>query len=85
LSILNLGHLLEQGGTTQVRFQPRFGQLLAAAAENVVSIFDVEADRQTHSLRVLVLNLEVEKPNETLLFHVCYLIAIKINNFFLLL
>jgi len=82
LSILNLGHLLEQGGTTQVRFQPRFGQLLAAAAENVVSIFDVEADRQTHSLRVLVLNLEVEKTNETLLFHVCYLIAIKINNFF---
>jgi hypothetical protein len=74
--------LLEQGGTTQVRFQPRFGQLLAAAAENVVSIFDVEADRQTHSLRVLVLNLEVEKTNETLLFHVCYLIAIKINNFF---
>lgn len=35
-----------------MRFQPRIGQLLAAAAENVVSIFDVETDRQTHSLRV---------------------------------
>ncbi|XP_011020662.1 PREDICTED: transcriptional corepressor LEUNIG-like [Populus euphratica] len=42
---------ISKGGTTQVRFQPRIGQLLAAAAENVVSIFDVEADRQTHSLR----------------------------------
>uniref|UniRef100_A0A2N9GAR4 Uncharacterized protein n=1 Tax=Fagus sylvatica TaxID=28930 RepID=A0A2N9GAR4_FAGSY len=41
----------DQGGSAQVRFQPRIGQLLAAAAENVVSIFDVETDRQTHSLR----------------------------------
>ena len=79
MSILNLGHLLEQGGTAQVRFQPRIGQLLAAAAENVVSIFDIEADRQTHSLQVLVLKLEIEKTNEILHFHVCYLIAFKIN------
>ncbi|KAL4643827.1 hypothetical protein ACB092_02G120300 [Castanea dentata] len=40
-----------KGGSAQVRFQPRIGQLLAAAAEKVVSIFDVETDRQTHSLR----------------------------------
>ncbi|KAJ6388124.1 hypothetical protein OIU77_026655 [Salix suchowensis] len=42
---------ISKGGTAQVRFQPRIGQLLAAAAENVVSIFDIEADRQTHSLQ----------------------------------
>ncbi|OVA01602.1 WD40 repeat [Macleaya cordata] len=42
---------MEQGGTAQVRFQPRIGHLLAAAAESVVSIFDVETDRQTHSLQ----------------------------------
>ncbi|XP_043720042.1 transcriptional corepressor LEUNIG_HOMOLOG-like isoform X2 [Telopea speciosissima] len=40
-----------KGGMAQVRFQPRIGQLLAAAAENVVSIFDVESDRQTQSLQ----------------------------------
>ncbi|XP_064990279.1 transcriptional corepressor LEUNIG_HOMOLOG isoform X4 [Musa acuminata AAA Group] len=38
-----------QGGTVQVRFQPNVGQLLAAAAENVVSIFDVETDRKKHT------------------------------------
>ena len=64
-SILNFGHLMEQGGTAQVRFQPRIGQLLAAASDNVVSIFDIESDRQTHSLQVLVLNLEAEKTNKT--------------------
>ncbi|XP_020530984.1 transcriptional corepressor LEUNIG_HOMOLOG isoform X1 [Amborella trichopoda] len=42
---------LSKGGTAQVRFQPRVGQLLAAAAENVVSIFDVETDRRTHTLK----------------------------------
>ncbi|OMO93050.1 hypothetical protein CCACVL1_06656 [Corchorus capsularis] len=40
-----------KGGSTNVRFQPRIGQLLAAAAENVVSIFDVETDRRTHLLQ----------------------------------
>ncbi|XP_058094747.1 transcriptional corepressor LEUNIG_HOMOLOG-like isoform X2 [Magnolia sinica] len=40
-----------KGGTAQVRFQPRTGHLLAAAAENVVSIFDIEKDRQTYSLQ----------------------------------
>ncbi|MQL71672.1 hypothetical protein Taro_003997 [Colocasia esculenta] len=39
-----------QGATGQVRFQPRIGQLLAASAENLVSIFDVDADRQIRSL-----------------------------------
>ncbi|XP_065862846.1 transcriptional corepressor LEUNIG_HOMOLOG isoform X2 [Euphorbia lathyris] len=42
---------ISKGGTAQVRFQPRIGHLLAAAAENVVSIFDVETDRQTLSLQ----------------------------------
>lgn len=43
---------LEQGGNVQVRFQPRIGHLLAAASDKVVSIFDVETDRQIHSLQV---------------------------------
>ncbi|KAF9610955.1 hypothetical protein IFM89_025988 [Coptis chinensis] len=42
---------VSKGGSAQVRFQPRTGQLLAAAAENIVSIFDVETDRQTHALQ----------------------------------
>ena len=45
---------LEQGGNVQVRFQPRIGHLLAAAMDKVVSIFDVETDRQIHSLQVSV-------------------------------
>lgn len=40
-----------KGGSTQVRFQPRSGHLLAAASGNVVSLFDVETDRQMHSLQ----------------------------------
>ncbi|MBA0765473.1 hypothetical protein Gotri_014668 [Gossypium trilobum] len=39
------------GGSTNVRFQPRTGQFLAAAADNVVSIFDVETDRRTQLLQ----------------------------------
>ncbi|XP_050205683.1 transcriptional corepressor LEUNIG_HOMOLOG-like [Mercurialis annua] len=42
---------VSKGGTAQVRFQPRTGQLLAAASDKVVSIFDVETDRQTHSFQ----------------------------------
>ncbi|KAG5227874.1 hypothetical protein OIU77_022543 [Salix suchowensis] len=42
---------ISKGGSAQVRFQPRIGQLLAAASDNVVSIFDIESDRQTHSLQ----------------------------------
>lgn len=44
--------MVSKGGTTQVRFQPRLGHLLAAAANNMVAIFDVETDRQTHLLKV---------------------------------
>ncbi|KAI5396966.1 transcriptional corepressor LEUNIG_HOMOLOG isoform X3 [Lathyrus oleraceus] len=40
-----------KGGSTQVRFQPRSGHLLAAASGNVVSLFDVETDRKMHSLQ----------------------------------
>lgn len=35
-----------------MRFQPRVGQFLAAASDKVVSIFDVESDRLTHSFQV---------------------------------
>ncbi|GLT97792.1 hypothetical protein SLE2022_153410 [Rubroshorea leprosula] len=42
---------ISKGGSKQIRFQPRIGQLLAAAAENVVSIFDVETDRCIHLLQ----------------------------------
>ncbi|XP_022924685.1 transcriptional corepressor LEUNIG_HOMOLOG-like isoform X1 [Cucurbita moschata] len=38
-------------GSTQVRFQPRIGQLLAAASDSVVSIIDFESDRLTLSLK----------------------------------
>ncbi|KAL2543928.1 Transcriptional corepressor LEUNIG [Forsythia ovata] len=40
-----------QGGTAQVRFQPRLGRLLAAAAENVVSILDAETQACRHLLK----------------------------------
>lgn len=40
-----------KGGTTQMRFQPRLGRFLAAAAENVVSIFDVETRICRHTLQ----------------------------------
>ncbi|OIW01395.1 hypothetical protein TanjilG_02551 [Lupinus angustifolius] len=42
---------VSKGGSAQVRFQPRIGHLLAAAAGNVVSLFDVESDRQMQSLQ----------------------------------
>ncbi|PIN22764.1 WD40 repeat-containing protein [Handroanthus impetiginosus] len=37
----------KQGGSAQVRFQPVTGHLLAAASDKVVSIYDVEKDRET--------------------------------------
>ncbi|KAK9944806.1 hypothetical protein M0R45_010356 [Rubus argutus] len=40
-----------KGGDTQVRFQPRLGRFLAAVAENVVSILDVETQACRHSLQ----------------------------------
>ncbi|XP_020112920.1 transcriptional corepressor LEUNIG_HOMOLOG isoform X2 [Ananas comosus] len=42
---------VSKGGTVQVRFQPNIGQFLAAAAENVVSIFDIEPDRKRYTLQ----------------------------------
>ncbi|EXC24195.1 Transcriptional corepressor LEUNIG [Morus notabilis] len=42
---------ISKGGTTQVRFQPRVGNLLAAASDKVVAIFDVETDKQIHSFQ----------------------------------
>lgn len=43
---------LLQGGSAQVRFQPITGHQLAAASDKVVSIFDVENDRQLQSFQV---------------------------------
>nr|VDC88778.1 unnamed protein product [Brassica oleracea] len=43
--------LQAQGASTQVRFQPKLGQMLAAASENIVSIFDVEQYRGVHSFK----------------------------------
>ncbi|RYR05683.1 hypothetical protein Ahy_B06g085510 isoform A [Arachis hypogaea] len=40
-----------KGGTVQMRFQPRLGRYLAAAAENVVSILDVETQACPYSLK----------------------------------
>ncbi|CAJ2643468.1 unnamed protein product [Trifolium pratense] len=42
---------VSKGGTTQVRFQPRLGRYLAAAAENIVSILDVETQACRYSLK----------------------------------
>lgn len=41
----------KQAGSAQVRFQPVSGHQLAAASDKVVTIFDVENDRQTHSFQ----------------------------------
>ncbi|KAJ7552611.1 hypothetical protein O6H91_06G061800 [Diphasiastrum complanatum] len=38
-------------GALQMRFQPRVGRLLAAAARNRVSIFDIESETCIHSLQ----------------------------------
>ncbi|GAB2233493.1 hypothetical protein Drorol1_Dr00002716 [Drosera rotundifolia] len=40
-----------KGGTTQMRFQPRHGRYLAAAAENLISILDVETQACQHKLQ----------------------------------
>jgi len=40
-----------KGGTGHVRFQTEAGRFLAAASENVVSIFDVETQNRLHSLQ----------------------------------
>ncbi|TXG61336.1 hypothetical protein EZV62_012699 [Acer yangbiense] len=40
-----------KGGATQLRFQPRLGRILAAAADNFVSILDVETQVCRHKLQ----------------------------------
>jgi WD40 repeat protein len=40
-----------KGGTAQVRFQPNTGQFLAAAAETMVAIFDVETHSKKYTLQ----------------------------------
>lgn len=51
VSPFSLTRVSKQGGSAQVRFQPITGHLLAAASDKVVSIFDVETDRQVHSFQ----------------------------------
>ncbi|KAG9143520.1 hypothetical protein Leryth_015946 [Lithospermum erythrorhizon] len=48
ISPFTCARVSKQAGSAQVRFQPVTGHLLAAASDKVVSIFDVENDRQTH-------------------------------------
>lgn len=57
ISILFLIISLFQGGTTQMRFQPRQGKYLAAAGENLISILDVETQAMHSSLQVIFLDL----------------------------
>jgi WD40 repeat protein len=45
-----------KGASTQVRFQPRTGQFLAAASENTVSIFDIENNNK----RVNIFKVELK-------------------------
>ncbi|KAE9603361.1 putative transcription factor WD40-like family [Lupinus albus] len=42
---------VSKGGNAQVRFQPRVGRFLGAASDKLVSIFDVETDRQIYSFQ----------------------------------
>lgn len=42
---------ISKGGSGQLRFQPPFGRLVAATAENAVVIFDVETDTGRYSLQ----------------------------------
>ncbi|KAJ1701977.1 hypothetical protein LUZ63_001756 [Rhynchospora breviuscula] len=42
---------VSRGGTGKVRFQPRVGRLLAAAAENTINIIDIDADMQIRPLK----------------------------------
>ncbi|XP_072959288.1 transcriptional corepressor LEUNIG_HOMOLOG-like isoform X1 [Typha angustifolia] len=42
---------MKQGGTGKVRFQPRIGHFLAAAAEKILNVIDIEKDLKTHSFK----------------------------------
>ena len=67
--------LCMQGGTTQMRFQPRHGRYLAAAAENTIGILDVETQARRHLLQVgcLIWNIRyaMEAVHHVLLL-ICY-------------
>ncbi|XP_052484223.1 transcriptional corepressor LEUNIG_HOMOLOG isoform X3 [Gossypium raimondii] len=67
---------ISKGGSTNVRFQPRTGQFLAAAADNVVSIFDVETDRRTQLLQSLELWNTAENKCLTISAHDCVISAL---------
>lgn len=60
---------ISKGGSVQVRFQPRIGHLLAAASESVVSIWDVETERLTHSLKV---HSEIQSQGHSEIQSVCW-------------
>lgn len=51
ISPFQCARVSKQRGVEQVRFQPVTGHLLAAASDKIISIFDVETDRQTHSFQ----------------------------------
>ncbi|XP_010532887.1 PREDICTED: transcriptional corepressor LEUNIG_HOMOLOG-like isoform X2 [Tarenaya hassleriana] len=42
---------ISKGGMAQVRFQPRTGQYLAAVSDKIISIFEVETDKQAYLLQ----------------------------------
>ncbi|RWW00103.1 hypothetical protein GW17_00036948, partial [Ensete ventricosum] len=42
---------VSKGGTTQMRFQPRHGRYIAAAAENTICVLDVETQVRRHLLQ----------------------------------
>ncbi|KAH7574180.1 hypothetical protein JRO89_XS03G0262600 [Xanthoceras sorbifolium] len=50
-TMFHVGINWDVGGTAQMRFQPHLGRYLAAAAENVVSILDVETQACRLSLK----------------------------------
>ena len=49
---ISIFFLCTQGGTTQMRFQPRQGRYLAVAAENTICVLDVETQARRHLLQV---------------------------------
>ncbi|XP_052729969.1 F-box protein At2g26850 isoform X2 [Vigna angularis] len=49
-----------KGGSTQVRFQPRVGHLLAAASGSSVSLFDVETCRPMHTFQMYLSSVGIQ-------------------------
>ena len=49
--------LLLQGGTVQVRFQPRIGKYLAAVSQVAVKIFDFDTFMCVEQLQVIIIFL----------------------------